>query len=132
MIGQSQCVRKDMTNMSFVGLHNTKEGIIGFAYSNATIIYNDGHHEEDIKRSKIKKVFKNNKFIFVTYGNNELFSAQFKMKFEDYVEKYLERDRIYKEFFRILFDRLLQSKPEYNNGVYNFIIGSKDEKRTVY
>ena len=69
-ISQSSCQRKDMSNMSFVGLHNTKEGIIGFADSKATITFKDGHHEEDVQRGKIRKIFKNSHFIFVTYGNN--------------------------------------------------------------
>ena len=127
-ISQSSCQRKDMSNMSFVGLHNTTEGIIGFADSKATITFKDGHHEEDVQRGKIRKIFKNSHFIFVTYGNNELFSAQFKINLEDYIEKYLDENMTYKDFFECLFIKLLYSKPEYSDGIYNFIIGSKDNK----
>ena len=51
-ISQSSCQRKDMSNMSFVGLHNTKEGIIGFADSKATIT---------LKMVIMKKMFKEEK-----------------------------------------------------------------------
>lgn len=122
---QSNCIRKDMSDMSFVGLHNTMEGIIGFADSKATKIFNDNHYEEDIQRGKIRKIFINSKFICVTHGNNELFSFNNKISIEDYFIEYL-KDETYTDFFRMLFNRLLKDSPEYNNGVYEFIIGSKD------
>lgn len=120
-------VRKDLSNMSFVGIHNTNEGLIAFADSKATRKFNDGHCEEDIKRGKIRKVFKNNKFICVTHGNNELFSSKNKMNIEDYFNIYLKEEH-YVDFFRRLFTDLLKDSPEYNDGIYNFIIGSKDSQ----
>lgn len=73
-IGFSYCVRKDMSNMGFVGIHKTHEGLIAFADSKATREYNDGRKEHEENRGEIQKVFANNRFIVVTYGNNELFS----------------------------------------------------------
>lgn len=124
---QSSCIRKDMSHMSFVGLHNTREGIIGFADSKATLTFADGHYEEDIYRGKIRKIFKNNQFIFVTHGNNEVFSSKNRQNIEDYIEESLKPDTDYKTFFTILFDKLVIDKPEYNDGQYHFIIGSKDD-----
>jgi len=120
--------RKDMENMSFVGIHNTKSGLIAFADSKASKILNSGQIIEDKERIKIPKLFKNNQFIFVTHGNNELFSGYKKTNIEDYVEQNLSENIIYKDFFYVLFTLLILDKPEYNNGIYNFIIGSKDQK----
>ena len=63
--------RKDMENMSFVGIHNTKSGLIAFADSKASKILNSGQIIEDKERIKIPKLFKNNQFIFVTHGNKD-------------------------------------------------------------
>lgn len=120
--------RKDMTNMSFVGIHNTKEGLIAFADSKSSRVLNTQQIVEDENRGKICKVFKNSNFIFVTHGNNELFSGYKKVNIEDYIKRNLTEDIHYKDFFAELFSLLLLYKPEYNNGIYNFIIGSKDSK----
>lgn len=78
----STTVRKDMDKVSFVGMHNTREGIIAFADSKAFREYK-GEFIEDTERGRIQKVFKNDKFIFVYHGNNELFKER--MKIEDYI-----------------------------------------------
>ena len=124
--------RKSGDNMSFVGIHNTNEGLIAFADSKTTIQYNNGFKTEDIKRGRIKKVFKNNKFIFVTYGNNELFSSIHKTNIEDYIESKLIADISYIEFFSSMHEDIKGDVAEYNDGIYNFIIGSIDENNDYY
>lgn len=92
MIGITNCLRKDIRNMSFVGIHNTDEGLIAFADSKATIKYNiEGKmFSEDVNRGRILKIFKNNQFICVTHGNNELFCSYRKQRIEDYFKKNLQ------------------------------------------
>ena len=124
--------KKDCSNMSFVGMHNTKEGIIAFADSKATIQYNNGFETEDTKRGKINKVFKNDKFICVTHGNNELFSSKNKINIEEYFHKELPKNENYEAFFINLYTKLFIDTPEYNDGIYNFIIGSKDCNNRYY
>lgn len=124
----SNSIRKDMNKVSFVGLHNTREGIIAFADSKASREYK-GKFREDTERGIIQKVFKNDKFIFVYHGNNELFKER--MKIEDYIINNLGSLSYY-DFFKSLLIRLKISPPYYNNGIYHFIIGSKDSKGLYY
>lgn len=92
-------VRKDLENMSFVGLHNTNEGIIGFADSKSSRKNNQNILYEDKARGHIPKLFKNNHFICVTHGNNELFSIINKMNIEDYFSIHLKENQNYEDFF---------------------------------
>lgn len=132
MLGYSTAPRKDMTDMSFVGINNTNEGLIGFADSKASLMHNNGCIEEDMHRGNIHKLFKNDKFIFVTYGNNELFNIAVKENLEDYVMKHLTKDISYEDFFDNMYHNLLRKKPEYNTGIYTFIIGAKDSLNRYY
>ena len=118
--------QKGANDMSFVGLHNTEQGIIAFTDSKATKVFHDGHKEQDTSR-KIKKLFHNQFCVIVTYGNNELFSRQHKVNLEDYFENNFKESTFYLDFFEKLYDELQNSIPEYNNGIYHFIIGSKDD-----
>ena len=118
--------KKGVDKMSFVGLHNTEQGIIAFADSKATIEYWDGSLQED-KERQIHKMFYNNEFIFVTHGNNELFDVNHKVNMEDYVHENLKDNIEYQYFFDKLIENLFMYPPEYNNGIYHFIIGTKDE-----
>lgn len=127
MFSVSNPIRKDMDKVSFVGLHNTKEGIIAFADSKATRKLDNGSVIEDINRGRIRKVFKNEHFICVTHGNNELFNEINKMNIEDYFKNYLNNEK-YEDFFEELYKGLLENPPEYNSGIYHFIIGSKNSK----
>lgn len=120
--------RKVGKDMSFVGMHITDEGIIAFADSKSSILFEDGRQIEDIKRGKIQKVFKNKNFILVTYGNNEIFSAKNKMKMEDYINEQINKDITYEDFINSFYQDILNDKPEYNDGIYYFIIGTKDKK----
>lgn len=127
MEASKETVRKVGKNVSFVGLHNTNEGIIGFADSKATLSFETGKQEEDIARGKILKVFKNNQFIFVTFGNNQIFSEVNKMNIEDYIKANLKDDMDYETFFRELDEKVQEDNADYNDGIYNFIIGSKNK-----
>ena len=85
-VSVSNSIGKDMKEMSFVGLHATKSGIIAFADSKASLSYGAGFIE-DKKRGQIQKIFYNEKFIFVYHGNNELFKEH--IKIEDYIFRHL-------------------------------------------
>lgn len=115
--------------MSFVGIHITNEGLIAFGDSKATIKYKDGRTKEDTKRGQICKVFKNNKFIFVTFGNNELFSTKHKQNIEDYISSNLTNNMSYQEFFSIMQKRINEDEADYNDNTYKFIIGAKDNDK---
>ena len=132
MIAIGTPIRKDMSNMSFVGILNTSYGLIAFGDSKASKKFNDGHLEEDTKRGKIQKVFKNNRFIVAMHGNNELFSINNKLNIEEYFTQFLSPDISYMDFFNLLYMKLSINKPEYNNGVYNFIVGAKDSNNKYY
>lgn len=132
MFYKSKSVRKDDKNVSFVGLHNTNQGIIAFADSKATLKFENNVITEDKERGIIPKLFKNNKFIFVTYGSNEIFSEKNITKIEDYIFENLKMDMDYKSFFIKLNSDIQNDWDDYNNGEYNFIIGSKDENGKYY
>ena len=75
MIGTSYMPeRKDMNDMSLVAMKICDDGIVAFADSKASRKDNNDTLFEDIDRGKIKKVFKNEHFIVVTSGNNEIIS----------------------------------------------------------
>ena len=131
-IGVHETIRKEMDNMSFVGIFNTMNGLIAFGDCKATRIFNDGHLEKDTKRGTIQKVFKNNKFIVVTYGNNELFSLSRLQNMEDYFSEHLTPDILYDDFFRELSFKLSYDKPEHHSGIYHFIVGAKDTDDRYY
>lgn len=122
-IGQN--VKKVGKDMSFVGMHITNEGIIAFADSKASLLFEDGRVVEDIKRGKIQKVFKNSNFILVTHGNNEIFSSKDKMNIEDYINNKMTDSMTHEDFINNFYKDVLNNKPEYNDGVYHFIIGTK-------
>lgn len=131
MIEKSKQIMKVGNDMSFVGLHLVDDGIIGFADSKTTRVFDDGSMMEDIKRGRIKKVFKNSKFICVTHGNNELFSTSNQMNIEEYIQEEM-KEKTYREFFDELYDKLLMDMPVVNDGKYNFIIGTKDYDKTYH
>lgn len=124
--------RKDMNDMSFVGIHNIREGIIAFADSKCTLLFENGRVIEDSNRKEIQKVFKNNQFVFVTYGNNELFSEEYKTNMEDYICKNLLPDMDYESFFKKMDDDIQNNPGKYNNGQYDFIIGTKNKNGKYY
>lgn len=123
-IGQN--VKRVGKDMSFVGMHITNEGIIAFADSKVSLLFEDGRVVEDIKRGKIQKVFKNNNFILVTHGNNEIFSSKDKMNIEDYINNKMTDSMTYEDFINNFYKDVLNNKPEYNDGIYYFIIGTKN------
>lgn len=123
-IGQN--VKKVGKDMSFVGMHITNEGIIAFADSKASLLFEDGRVVEDIKRGQVQKVFKNSNFILVTHGNNEVFSSKDKMNIEDYINNKMTDSMIYEDFINNFYEDVLNNKPEYNDGIYHFIIGTKN------
>lgn len=122
-------IERNGKNMSFVGMHIMNDGIIAFADSKASIKYDNGIIKEDINRGLICKIFKNNKFVFVTYGNNEIFSSENKMNIEDYIEQNLEESMDYEKFFMDLNSAIQNNQAKYNDGEYNFIIGSKNNNK---
>lgn len=129
-IGQNP--KKVGKDMSFVGMHIMKDGIIAFADSKATINHENSFKMEDVKRSPIQKIFKNNKFILVTYGNNEIFSSKNKMNIEDYIVNNMTKDVSYEDFIKTFYQKVKKNPPDYNDGIYYFIIGSKDEDGKYY
>lgn len=123
---RKQNIRKVGQNMSFVGMHITNEGIIAFADSKGTIEYESGYKQEDVNRGPIQKIFKNNHFILVTHGNNEIFSS--KVHLEDYLNKKVKDGVNVNEFLNQFYNDLIHDKPDYNDGFYRFIIGTKNDK----
>lgn len=121
-------IRKENDFMSFVSMHLVDDGIIAISDSKASIAYKSGEIREDKRRGKIPKIFSNNKFIFIYHGNNELFSYSNKTTMEDYVENNLKDDIGFEAFFQKMFYELCDSKPEYNDGKYYFIVGGKEDK----
>ena len=124
---KTNSIRKVGENMSFVGLHNTREGIIGFADSKATLRFANGVIGEDVQRGKITKIFKNDKFIFVTHGHNEIFSEKNRVNIEDYIAEHLKNGIDYEIFFKSLDEAIQNDKGDYHDGKYAFIIGSKNK-----
>lgn len=127
MIGDKNTVRKIGEQMSFVGMHIMQDGIIAFADSKATLSFETGRRVEDYKRGPIQKIFKNNQFILATHGNNEIFSEEYKMNIENYINNKMANNVTYEDFIHNFYQDISNCKAEYNDGKYNFIIGSKDK-----
>lgn len=119
--------RKVGDNMSFVGMHITNEGIIAFADSKATLKYKNRANIEDTKRGRIKKIFKNSNFILVTYGNNEIYLNKKIINIEDYIDENLKNDTKVLEFIDKFQNNLSTDVLVHNDGLYQFIIGTKDD-----
>lgn len=117
--------RKDVENMSLVTLICNEEGIAGVADSKATRVYPDGFRKEDKKRGNIRKVFKNDKFIFVTYGNNEILVNGKKVNIEDWILKKLRKDSEPIAFFCELI-YAIRNEPINEDFEYVFFYGAKD------
>lgn len=118
--------RKDTDNMSFVGLHITKTGVIAFADSKASISYHNKETHEDTNRKNLQKIFANQEFIMVTWGNNEVFSPKNRTNIEDYINKTLSEHISLTDFFMAFYRAIYIDKATYNNGIYNFLVSSKD------
>ena len=127
MIGNKSTVRKVGEHMSFVGMHIMRDGIIAFADSKATLSFKSGRKVEDIQRGPIQKIFKNNQFILVTHGNNEIFSEKNKMNIEDYINNKMIDNVSYEDFLHDFYQDITNCQTDYNDGLYQFIIGSKNE-----
>ena len=121
--------RKVADNMSFVGMHITNEGIIAFADSKSSLHYIDGREVEDIQRGPIQKLFKTTNMIIVTHGNNEVFSSENKMNIEDYMNTILTNEIDLEGFVTRFYKDLRDDRPEYNDGIYHFIVGTKENNR---
>lgn len=118
--------RKDMNDMSFVGICNTNEGIIAFADSKSTLVFSDGRKQEDIERGIIPKIFRNQNFIFVTHGSNMMFSITREVFLEDWIGKNLRENEEIDIFFEKMYKKMMSDKPTHHDGIYYFYIGSKD------
>lgn len=127
MIGDKNAARKVGEHMSFVGMHIMQDGIIAFADSKATLSFETGRNVEDFNRGPIQKIFKNNHFVITTHGNNEIFSEEKKMNIEDYINDKMTDDITYEDFIHDFYQDITYCQTNYNDGEYNFIIGSKSE-----
>lgn len=126
MVEISSPIRKDMSNMSFVGICNMNGGIIAFADSKSTLTFSDGKKQEDKDRGITPKIFKNTKFIFVTHGNNTMFSTAKEIYLEDWIKDNLNCDEEIENFFEKMYKTMMSDKPTHHDGKYYFYIGSKD------
>ena len=112
--------KKGENNMSLVGLFKCGNGIVGFGDYKSTKRLNFFVKEEENRETK--KVFKNNKFIFVTFGFNEILVNNNKTRLEDYISSNLKEDTNCDEFFNGLANYTSSS-----NIIYNFLVGKKGE-----
>lgn len=130
-VGQNP--KKVGKDMSFVGMHIMQGGIIAFADSKATVIYENGFKVEDLQRSPVQKIFKNDNFILVTHGNNEIFSTRNKQNIEDYLHEKVKSCSSVKDFIIQFHSDASKDIAEYNDGIYHFIIGTKlDDRFFIY
>lgn len=127
-VGYSYPERKDMSDVSFVGIYNINNGLIAFADSKATLNFSDGHKEKDRKRGEISKIFKNDRFIFVTHGNNTIFPSYREKNIEDWINANLKKKDEIQTFFDRFFKTVKADKATHHDGIYKFYVGSKDSQ----
>lgn len=109
-----------MNHMSLIAMKICEDGIIAFADSKASREDEKGHIFEDVQRGKIKKIFKNDKFIVATCGNNEIFTVKGILYIENVIEDILSSESI-QEFAFQFFDKIQ------NDGrAFHFLFGYKD------
>lgn len=123
MIGTSYMPeRKDMNDMSLVAMKICDDGIVAFADSKASRKDNNDTLFEDIDRGKIKKVFKNEHFIVVTSGNNEIISDKGVQRIEDIMVEIMKSSTTIDEFLNEF-----QLKSKDDNREFNFMFGYKED-----
>ena len=120
MIGTSYMPeRKDMNDMSLVAMKICDDGIVAFADSKASRKDNNDTLFEDIDRGKIKKVFKNEHFIVVTSGNNEIIGDKGVQRIMvEIMKSSTTIDEFLNEF---------QLKSKDDNREFNFMFGYKED-----
>ena len=123
MIGTSYMPeRKDMNDMGLVAMKICDDGIVAFADSKASRKDNNDTLFEDIDRGKIKKVFKNEHFIVVTSGNNEIIGDKGIQRIEDIMVEIMKSSTTIDEFLNEF-----QLKSKDDNREFNFMFGYKED-----
>lgn len=128
--------------MSFVQLCITDHGIVAVADQKSTLVKKDGTQVEDVSRGKVQKIFKNNKFIMVTYGLNEvveeireeivegdvtIYTKRYvKMPIEKWINDNLTDSMSSEEFFE-KFVQLSPTYPHEDDPEYGFIVGVREK-----
>lgn len=127
----NSAARKELKYMSLVALYNTPDGIVCLSDSKSTKMYPDGRMEEDKIRGNIKKIFKNNKFIFVTCGLNELLVNNRIVNIEDWVQDNLTNDIDPENFFAKMREVVFKEPVDFDYP-YLFCYGTKDKDSGYY
>lgn len=119
-------MRKDLNNMSFVGLAICKNGIIGFGDSKSSRFDELGNLVEDIRKIPVQKVFKTNNYILAICGNNQLSINGVLINIEDWLNANLNE---FTNPLDLLSEclTLLSNNPSVPTG-YTFFIGCKDNR----
>lgn len=118
--------RRDEIKMSFVGIMKSHFGLVAFGDSQSTRFDIAGNPYRDEMR-QVKKVFKANSFLLVTYGTNTVIRDDKEVPLEDIMNFLLEKQETsLEEFLKRLNKEFLES---YAYGrEYHFIFGKKDDK----
>lgn len=122
----NKTIERNKNDMSFVGLLKCKEGIVAFGDSKSSL--NDGNGTLYEEQGRItRKVFKNDKFIFVTFGSNKYIINNK----EDNLENLLDRELLNgtsdaKSYFENLYNKLGETFKTWPKEIYRFIYGEKE------
>lgn len=109
--------------MSLVGIMKNKNGIVAFGEEQS--IYQVGG--QNYPKGKVKKVFSGGNFLFVSYGNNEVFLPNEIIPLEEVIQKMRpEKFDCYFTFFEKLHS-YLRRKKALDTMEYHFILGTPYE-----
>lgn len=112
---------KDMRHMSLVAMKICNDGIVAFADSKASRKDENNNIFEDKMRSKIRKVFRNEHFVVVTSGNNEIVTKDGLTFIESYIIEILPDVTSPQDFAFKFFEKI-----EGDGYQYEFIFGYKN------
>lgn len=108
--------------VSFVGMKICSDGIVAITDSKASREKNYQFYE-DVKRGRIQKVFKNNNFILITHGYNEIQKDGNIIYIEDWINEHIGC-LTYEEFLIKFCNENQQDKKE-----FHFIVGYKENNQ---
>lgn len=120
--------RKDEKMMSFVGIMKSHFGLVAFGDSKSSCFDVAGHPYED-KNREVKKVFKSNDFLLVSYGTNTVVRDNKEMYLEDLITSLFEDSKNFECFIKELNRELVQSY--YYGKEYHFIYGLKNDNNYI-
>lgn len=119
--------RKGNLEMSFVGLMKSHKGIVAFGDGKSSLQDSFGNYYEENGR-QVQKVYKCERFIFVTFGANKYIKNNSEVNLEILLNSILENHNgNAKQFFQEINNEMEETFSKWPTEQYHFIYGEKNQ-----